>query len=532
MRNRNRWSAPLAGLMWVWCVLGCVLARAGEESADGSLLKRDLLWGANWLLPEVTGFENLSVEQCVRLALVQNQDLQALRQQLLSSHQDLRLSENFFALKGNVFLQHDQDVYTPEVELGGSSVAFDPIRNEWVNITNRTAVIDDDLTTLGVEATKRLQTGGTLSLRPQLRESDYQDNQWSTEISMSYTQPLLDGFGREVATADLEISRLSLRLSENSLDGEVRSLIVRVIAQYYDLMKTYMILQERRQALERSREQLRAVKIRRQEGEVTQLDVLQAELQVSGNENSLLVTMNNLAGSLMDFKIVLGLAPEEAFGLRTEEVGFATAELDYRQLADYALEHRLDYENRALALEQSRLSLRKAKNSRLPDLNLYANYRFYDADDDTERVWDIDQGSISVGAILQFPLGDVSERVAWEKARLNLEQAEIRRDQTRRQILGEVDKVKRQIDTLRSQITVLRKNVEAAEESFRLATLSYEVGGLISSFDLAQSQDKLTSARTDYVSALIDHRIALVQLDRALGLDVVALVQKHLGWGR
>ncbi len=495
------------------------------------LLKRDILWGANWLLPEVTGFENLSLEQCVRLAVVQNQDLQTLRQQLLSSHQDLRLSENFFDIKGNLFLQHDQDVYTPEVELGGSSVAFDSIRNEWVKIANRTPVIDDDLSTLGLEATKQLKTGGRLSLQPQLRESDYQENQWSSSISLNYTQPLLDGFGSEVATADLEISRLSLRLSENSLDGEVRNLIVTVIVQYYELMKTYMILQERRQALDRSREQLRAVKIRRQEGEVTQLDVLQAELQVSGNENSLLVSENNLASSLMDFKIVLGLRPEEKFGLQTEEVGFATSELDYQQLADYALEHRLDYENRELSLEQSRLSLVKAKNKRLPDLNLYANYRFYDADDDTERAWDIDQGAIGVGAILQFPLGDVSERVTWEKARLNLEQAEIQRDQTRRRILAEVDKVKRQIDTLRSQIGVLKKNVEAAEESFRLATLSYEVGGLISSFDLAQSQDKLTSARTDYVSALIDYRIAQVQLDRALGLDVVSLVQKHLGGG-
>jgi len=528
-RERSPLSVAAWGLLFALVSAPALAQPVAEEGTGGSeSFRRAILWGELWLVRGVTESEQLSLEECLRIAIVHNLSIQNRREDLLSSHEDLRTFRNFFDVKGQLSLQHDQDVRTPVIEQG-SMVVFDPVLQENVTTAAESDVIDDDVTTLGLNLSKQLGTGGTISVQPSLWESDFQQNQWGTALILSVNQPLLDGFGHTVATADLESARLALEQSENSLDGAMRSLVAEVASGYYNLLRSELLLDETEQALKRSRDLLRAAKIRREEGEVAQLDVLQAELLVARNENTLISGRNQLRSSQVDFRVLLGLAPDSSAGIASTKVSLVTSELDLDALLSYALDHRLDLINQELSLEQSRLSLLKARNQRLPDLDLYASYSFVDGNDDLEEVWDVDQGSIAVGAVFRLPLGDVSDDVNYQKALISRQKTETSLEEARRQVTSDVDKAVRNIRTLQSQLEVLKKNVEIAEETFRLSQLSYEVGGLISSFDLSSAQDDLTSARTDYVSALIDYKVALIQLDLARGLDLVSMIETQAG---
>jgi outer membrane protein TolC len=339
---------------------------------------------------------------------------------------------------------------------------------------------------------------------------------------------LLDGFGPEVSTVDVRTSELSLEQAENNLENSLRQVVVGVVADYYGLLKAGLILEERQQSLERSREQARAVKIRREEGQVADLDVLQAELKVAQNENQLLSARNDLNASRIAFRLRLGLASDVDVDIEPIDVAFATREYSFQESANYALAHRLDVHNQQLSREQSRLQLVRARNRKLPNLDLSASYDFRDSDGRLKDVWDFDQGQVKVVALFQMPLGDVSDEVRLRRAEYTLEQAEISLEQLQQQVVGEVDKEIRRIRTLQNQVLSLRKNVELAEENYRLSRMSFEIGGLISSFDLANAMDDLTVARTSYVSALIDYRIALANLDLVRGVELIPLIQEQI----
>ncbi|HEQ60117.1 MAG TPA: TolC family protein [Firmicutes bacterium] len=516
------------GFVLGWIAFAVSGHSAEEEPAGKAQLQESLLWGDRWLVRDVTDYQRLSLGQCIRVALVNNLDIRSQRDALRSAEQDLRSARNFFDLKGTFSAEHRQDVYTPSVETG-SVVVYDPVLQQYVTTAARTAVIDDDVTTLSLPVTQHIKTGGSITASPYLQESDYQRNQWASGINLGIRQPLLDGFGYDVSTADLRRTRLGLRRSEQSLDGAARVLVVQVVQDYYGILRTQKILEEQQEALQRAQSLLRAAQIRKEEGEVAELDVLRAELQVAQSENALIATRNTLRSRLTGFQLRLGVSPQQAVGIQAKEVEFEPTELHFDQLVDFALRHRHDLKNQELSLEQSRISLLTAKNRNLPNLDLTASYRFYDSHDDLDKVWDVDQGSVSLGVIFSMPLGDVSDDVLLQKARIGVDQAESALESLRREVISDIDNAVRQIETLENQIEVLQKNVEIAQEGFRLSQLSYEVGGLISSFDLAKAQEDLTSARTTYIAALIDYQIALAQLDLARGLDLVSLIEARAG---
>jgi len=203
--RRGAWAAALClAILLVWPVSVAFPEQESgtDDPLDQEQLNQSLLWGASWLLPSVTRYEELSLEDCIRLAIVQNHELRVRREQLRSTQQDVRLSENFFSPKGTLSVSHDQDVYTPVVELGGTSLVYDSFRQEFVETKTRLDVIDDDVTTLGMDLGKQVNTGASILVRPTLRGSDFQQNRWSSDISVTLTQPLLDGFGYDVSTAD------------------------------------------------------------------------------------------------------------------------------------------------------------------------------------------------------------------------------------------------------------------------------------------------------------------------------------------
>lgn len=519
--------SALAGLsLFIILLSGCLESRAQSRQEDDLL--DVILWGGPALIQDVTSFENLDLEQCIRIAIVHNLGLDRIRRSVESSRQDLRSAKNAFDFQGTVSAEHLQDIYTPEMELG-TIAAYDPLLQQTIITSATSSVIDEDLTTLRSTLRKQFKTGGFLTLQPRLQHSDSQRNRWSSGATLNFTQPLLDGFGYDVTTAGLKSTRLSLEQSEYNLDASLRALVVNVVRDYYTLLKTRMILDEQEKALQRSEEQLRAAQIRKQEGEVPQLDVLRAELQMARNQNSLISTRNALTSQLINLKLRMGLPLETEVDIAPLEVRSVTVEISLEELTEYALNNRLDLKSDELSYEQARLALLTARNRKLPNLDLTASYHFIDRNDKLGRVWDFDQGSVNMGILFTMPLGDVSDDVRLKKARISLEQAETGIEERRRLITSEVDAAVRQLETLRQQIDLLQKNVEIAEESFRLSRLSYEIGGLISSFDLTQTQDDLTAARTSYLSTLIDYKIGLAQLDLARGLDLPTLIEEQIG---
>jgi len=86
-------------------------------------------------------------------------------------------------------------------------------------------------------------------------------------------------------------------------------------------------------------------------------------------------------------------------------------------------------------------------------------------------------------------------------------------------ILEVRDKV-REVDIQARQVKASKLNLETEEKNYAAQKERY-AAGQVSTHDMLDYQDKLAQAELDYIKALIDHYVALINLDRSQGLTLV-----------
>ena len=80
-------------------------------------------------------------------------------------------------------------------------------------------------------------------------------------------------------------------------------------------------------------------------------------------------------------------------------------------------------------------------------------------------------------------------------------------------IVNDVTATINRINSAKARVEVLSKSVEIANKSYNISLERFK-SGTISSFDLAQVQLRLTEAKNNNISALIDYNLAIADLER------------------
>lgn len=126
---------------------------------------------------------------------------------------------------------------------------------------------------------------------------------------------------------------------------------------------------------------------------------------------------------------------------------------------------------------------------------------------------------------LSIPLYDGGERrAAISKAQANLERANAEERSARLLVESDVRSAWLDLNTADANLKSARTSVSASEEAYKVMHLRVVNGKsiLLEELDALQT---LTSDRADMAQALYDHEIAVVRLNRAAGLDLLAGVQ-------
>ncbi len=194
-----------------------------------------------------------------------------------------------------------------------------------------------------------------------------------------------------------------------------------------------------------------------------------------------------------------------------------TAGLD--DMMQVAARKRMDLKALSLSIEANEQQRRAEKANLLPQLSLVAateysnpNQRVFPQDDKFTFTW-------TAGAQLAFTLNDTLTSRATDR-RMKAESNALRADResltraARLQVLS----AQQNIANAHKAIATSQKRLVAAEESYRVrkAFLEAERGTAV---ELVDAETNLTSARISALDARVDLRIALAELDHALGTD-------------
>lgn len=251
-------------------------------------------------------------------------------------------------------------------------------------------------------------------------------------------------------------------------------------------------------------------------GIVAKSDVLASKTSLAEAQTNLVSTKNaaDIAESTLNKYIGLPVATKVETADR--ELGYAPYNVTLEQARAYAMLHRAELVEAAMAVKQAEENVNKAKAGHLPSV-----------DGSLSKSWGGDSwsgtgdsNSWTIGAGVTWSIWDggaTNESIKVQKANLeaakeaNLEQIDA--------VALQVHQAYLDMKAAEQTINSTRVAVEQGQENFRIATLRYRAGVGIN-LDVLDAETKLSTARNNYVDALYNYNIAVATLEQAMGVPV------------
>ena len=376
------------------------------------------------------------------------------------------------------------------------------------------------------------------------------------DAKVTVTQPLWKGAGTDVGLAEIRTSRINRLISRGSLDRDTQTLIFNVRQSYANVIKAIQNRVVNEQAVRSARTFLELSDAREKAGQVTKLDVFNADVQLRNRELDLIVTTRALEQELDNLKQFMDVDLEEIIIVDAQEVDFGdTIEAETRKeitvdensgtvaltttkndkpvgtpkilfqatrfdeslILKEALDNRIDLLNAHRSLAIQKLQTMLAKDGLGHQIDLTGSYdRTTNGHSILESDNGRDAGTWTVGVNASFPWGKIRDRAAYERALLELQRVEIELKQTRTQVQLEIRDNMRELRQLERTIIVDGRKVEAAKRSVEAAQISFD-RGLKDSFDVILAQDGLLSAKVGFINDGVGYVVSLAKLEKTIG---------------
>ena len=204
------------------------------------------------------------------------------------------------------------------------------------------------------------------------------DPQLTSNISATYTQPLLRNFKIDGTRQQLLVSQVNLEISQTQLRGAITQTTRNVRNAFYDLQYAIGNLNVQRQSLELSQQSLKDNRARVEIGTMAPLDIVQAEAEVATREEAVIVAEAAIERQQDLLRaLIFGPKAPEMWNTRiepTETYTFTPTAVDSDAAVKNALSQRTDLEAARKNLESNDISIKYFNNQSLPDLNASLNY--------------------------------------------------------------------------------------------------------------------------------------------------------------
>ena len=345
------------------------------------------------------------------------------------------------------------------------------------------------------------------------------------QFSLSLSQPILQGLGREVTERGITVAQFS---TESALAGwRVQALSVAGSTrdQYFAVIKSRENLQTRRASQALANEIHASNEARVRAGVLASVELLDSQLGVAQREKDLLVAEKSALDEADKLLVLLNLSPRTglAFPGSYPEVDIDKSE---DNAVRKALARRPDIAQARVNLKGYEFSARVGRNLLLPSLSLKGSAGVSGLAPDYGNAFDdMRSGNYplwSVGIEFAYPLGNDAAEADLAKNRLLAGQSRAQIQSLEESVGLEVRQAIRNLETSEKQIAVAKRGVELAEARFDSYVKRGKVG-LATTKDILQVESDLTAAREALSGARSDFQVAITQFWKSTG----ELLERH-----
>jgi outer membrane protein len=362
-----------------------------------------------------------------------------------------------------------------------------------------------------------------------------------SSLSISFAQPLLRNFLIDSQRFSLQSAERGRQIADLTLEGRIAQTRNSVQQAYLSLIASLEGMKVAQQNMDLAQVTLRTFRSRVAVGVSADIEVIQAEAQVAGNEENVVVAEANI-GTAEDVlrALILDPARPDYWTVRlqpSDTIAAAPREIDVEGAIRNALSGRLDLMAARRQQEITALAIRLDENLTKPEVNFSVNYtaqgtggnQFVYADEgfpppiiaQTTRTF----GSVlndafvgtypawTAGVTFAYPLGRSAAKAALARDRIQKNQEDLTIKNLELQIATSVRNAARDVQTNLKRVEATQKARLATQRQLDAEQRKFEVG-LSSSFELQQRQRDLAASRVNELNAMIAYNRSIIAFER------------------
>jgi outer membrane protein TolC len=338
------------------------------------------------------------------------------------------------------------------------------------------------------------------------------------QAGLEYSLPLIRGRGRgsevraQLAQARIDTDRTYLSHFDNE-----QALIEDVVQSYFNAMRAQDLLRIQQEAVRIAEQVTSDTQKRLDAGLIIEIDVTRAQLQLSSTRERLLSQQQAHTNAIDTLVLVLGL-PVGAQPQLSDTINYNYTPIDEATAIQTALERRPELSQIRLQQADAEVQIALAQTRKKPRADMRFNlaslgFTLFGGGGITNVLTSLLGLNVSV-PVKEKPLQEAVMQAERSRAILD-DEYEFRR-QT---IVNDIRRLTRGAENAKSNIDLLTQNLEVAKKSQHIAQRLFEEG-LADNRDLLEAQSSITSTEGGVLSAKVDYFLAIVNLQRAMGLPL------------
>jgi outer membrane protein TolC len=360
----------------------------------------------------------------------------------------------------------------------------------------------------------------------------------------SFQQQVLAGFGFGPNLRYLRIAKNNNKISDLAFKDQVIATITQIENIYWDLVNAYEQEEVNEQSLVFAQHSLDTAEKQLRLESIPAMDVMRAEAEVSKRDQNLTVARTTLQLQELLIKNALTRSLDDPLleavtvlptdHLQSNQTASSEAVQD---LITKALHDRPELAESDIDLVNRQISRKAARNALLPSLALVGFYggsglagplnpvynipgvpnsstvpkNFFGA---LENAYNNSSPDYYIGVNLNIPLRNRVGKADQYRSELEYRQAELRREQLRKQIRIEVRNAQYSLEQTGARVNAARKARDLAQRTFEIMSKEQSLGAG-STYQTMTAQHDVAVADLDLVAAMTAYEKAKVELDRA-----------------
>lgn len=377
-------------------------------------------------------------------------------------------------------------------------------------------------------------TGGNFTLQTtaeRLRNSggiSGNQNYYTAGFEASFTQPLLRGFGPDIAQSQVVLARNARDSAVASLKASTMDLIVSVEQAYWNLVNISDSLKIQQRLLERTIKDRDTLQLR-SKFDVTPVQLTEANSFVEIRRSNVISTRNQLrlASDALKQLINSSSVPlsEEAIIVPADRPMEDPLTFSLLDAVTTALQQRPEMQVALLNIRDATVRQRVADNARLPELNLTALIGLNGLDNDNPvsaygNMAESNYIDYAVGGQFEIPILNREAQAGFEAATLSRDSSVLAYQAEAQQVVLDVKNALRDVMTNYELIGANRAARRAAADNLRAIEEQEKAGVALTPEFInlkLQAQERLADTERSEVEAMTNYNLAITDLYRAMG---------------